>query len=409
MEWPLVRLDCLYNIARGGSPRPIKNFITDDANGINWIKISDATASNKYIYETKEKITSAGVKSSRLVNVGDFILSNSMSFGRPYIMKVSGCIHDGWLVLSPKDERVDQDYLYHILVSPFVFQQFDSLAAGSTVRNLNIDLVSGVQIPLPPLSEQKRIVAILDAAFADIEQVRAKTEQNLKNARELFESYLQQVINQLSDSCEIKLMSDRSIIVMVDGDRGKNYPKQSDFYPEGYCLFLNTKNVRPNGFLFKETMFIDEQRNSLLGKGKLKLNDVVITTRGTIGNLAIFDESVPYENIRINSGMLILRPNTKKILPSYLFEIMRSGIIKKQIEEKVSGAAQPQLPIRTLNTFCFPVPSSLETQKNVVSKVKVIEAYIDSLAELYENKIRAIDELKQSILQKAFSGQLTQK
>ena len=155
MEWPLVRLDSLYNIARGGSPRPIKKFITDAPEGINWVKIGDATVSGKFIYETKQKIIPEGIQRSRFVKEGDFLLSNSMSFGRPYIMGTTGCIHDGWLVLNPKDESIDQDFLYYILGSPFVFKQFDSLAAGSTVRNLNIDLVSGVKIPRLPIPRTK--------------------------------------------------------------------------------------------------------------------------------------------------------------------------------------------------------------------------------------------------------------
>lgn len=407
MGWPLVRLDSLYNIARGGSPRPIKKFITDDPDGINWIKIGDATASGKYIYETKEKITSEGIQRSRFVKEGDFILSNSMSFGRPYIMGTTGCIHDGWLVLSAKDDSIDQDFLYHILGSPFVFHQFDSLAAGSTVRNLNIDLVSGVKIPLLPLEEQKRIVAILDQAFADIEQARAKTEQNLKNARELFESYLQQVFSNQIDNCVVRSMSDKTLLTMIDGDRGKNYPKKSEFLSEGHCLFLSTKNVRSDGFLFEQTMFITEKLDSLLRKGKLERNDVVLTTRGTIGNLALYDDTVDYENIRINSGMLILRPNVAEILPSYLFEIMRSEIIRSQIETKVSGAAQPQLPVNTLNTFTFPVPQSLDDQLKAVELIREAEVTIKKLIRIYNDKLASLDELKKSILQKAFSGELT--
>ena len=115
--WEIKKLDELCEIARGGSPRPIKQFITNDPDGVNWIKISDASSSSKYIYETKEKIKPIGIKHSRLVNEGDFILSNSMSFGRPYIMRTSGCIHDGWLVLKDKSGLFDQDYLYYFLGS----------------------------------------------------------------------------------------------------------------------------------------------------------------------------------------------------------------------------------------------------------------------------------------------------
>jgi len=157
--WIYQKIGDVMQVERGGSPRPIKKYLTDDPNGLNWIKIGDATASNKYIYKTKEKITADGLHKTRLVEEGDFILSNSMSFGRPYIMKIKGCIHDGWLVLKDKNAGVmNKDFLYHLLCSPYIFEQFDKLAAGSTVRNLNIGLVSSVEIPIPPLPEQKRIV-----------------------------------------------------------------------------------------------------------------------------------------------------------------------------------------------------------------------------------------------------------
>lgn len=190
--WEVKKLGEVLLIERGGSPRPISKYMTDSSDGINWIKISDATASEKYIYETKEKITRDGLHKTRVVNEGDFILSNSMSFGRPYIMKTTGCIHDGWLVLKENGRKVfDTEFLYYLLSSPYVFDQFDSKAAGSTVRNLNISLVSSVEVPILPLPEQERIVAILDKAFAAIAKAKANAEQNLMNAKELFESYLQ--------------------------------------------------------------------------------------------------------------------------------------------------------------------------------------------------------------------------
>jgi type I restriction enzyme, S subunit len=146
-DWQVKTLGEICNIARGGSPRPIQKFLTDKPNGINWVKIGDATASTKYIYQTEEKIIPEGVKRSRLVKPGDFLLSNSMSFGRPYIMRTIGCIHDGWLVLSDKSGLFDQDYLYYFLGSAAAYKQFDNLAAGSTVRNLNTELVKRVTIP----------------------------------------------------------------------------------------------------------------------------------------------------------------------------------------------------------------------------------------------------------------------
>ncbi len=280
-------------------------------------------------------------------------------------------------------------------------QAAQPVISNSSLSDLDLEFPISVE-------EQKRIVAILDQAFANIDKAKANAEKNLKNARELFDSFLHNVFMGSTFNFNYRLMSDQSLLEMIDGDRGVNYPKKKDFINnDGFCLFLNTKNVRPNGFLFDETMFISEQKDKLLRKGRLKRNDVVLTTRGTIGNIALFDDSIKYENIRINSGMLILRPNTSEILPSYLFEVMRSGLVKKQIEEKTSGAAQPQLPIKTLNSFLIPVPKSLDDQKLIVSRLKEFEIEIQSLALNYQNKKHLYDELKASILSKAFSGQLT--
>jgi type I restriction enzyme, S subunit len=178
-------------VERGGSPRPIEKYLTDSPDGINWVKISDATASDKYIYKTQQKITKAGLNKTRLVHDGDFLLSNSMSFGRPYIMKTTGCIHDGWLVLRSKPEYdLDKDFLYYLLSSPYVFQQFDSLAAGSTVRNLNIGLVSSVEIPIPPLTEQHTIVKRLEALSVEIGRLEAVYRQKVAALEALKKSVL---------------------------------------------------------------------------------------------------------------------------------------------------------------------------------------------------------------------------
>lgn len=189
-EAPLIALGDLCQIARGGSPRPIKEFITDDTSGVNWIKISDATASGKYIYTTKQKIIAAGVSRSRLVNDGDFLLSNSMSFGRPYIMRTTGCIHDGWLVLSDYGSRLDQDYLYLALGSRAVYRQFDEFAAGSTVRNLNIELASKAMIPVPSLESQRSIAASMSRLSSDTTRLTSGYEAKLAALDELKQSLL---------------------------------------------------------------------------------------------------------------------------------------------------------------------------------------------------------------------------
>ena len=166
-NWKWVRFGNVAYIVRGGSPRPIKQYITNDSNGINWIKIGDVEKGGKYIIDTKEKIIPEGEKKSRKVYPGDFLLTNSMSFGRPYISRIEGCIHDGWLLIHDL-KAFNQDYLYYLLSSGYLYEQFCKKASGATVDNLNIDKVSSAIIPLPPLSEQKRIADKLDSILSYI-------------------------------------------------------------------------------------------------------------------------------------------------------------------------------------------------------------------------------------------------
>ncbi len=145
------------DIERGGSPRPIDDYITDDEDGLNWIKIGDVDIESKYITKTKQKIKPSGLNKTRSVHCGDLILSNSMSFGRPYILKIDGCIHDGWLVIRDKQNVFDKDFLYYYLSSDEVFSQFEKFAAGGVVSNLNKEIVKKLKIYLPPMNIQIQI------------------------------------------------------------------------------------------------------------------------------------------------------------------------------------------------------------------------------------------------------------
>ena len=175
---------------------------------------------------------------------------------------------------------------------------------------------------------------------------------------------------------------------IIDGDRGKNYPKQNEFLDSGYCMFLSATNVTQSGFEFSECQFITEQKDEVLRKGKLQRDDVVLTTRGTIGNVAYFNASVPYEHMRINSGMVILRCNNEKILPTYLYHFLRSPSFADQVNSLRSGVAQPQLPIRDMKRIKMPLPP-LSEQTRITS---ILSAYDD----LIENNRRRIQLLERS-------------
>jgi len=148
--------DCVL-IQRGGSPRPIQNYLTNKDDGINWIKIGDVANDSRYITSTEEKIIPEGAKNSRFVYKGDLILSNSMSFGRPYIMAINGCIHDGWLLIRDEKKLFNLEYLLELLSSEKMLEQYKSLASGGVVNNLNSQLVQSVSVTYPKIDEQAKI------------------------------------------------------------------------------------------------------------------------------------------------------------------------------------------------------------------------------------------------------------
>jgi type I restriction enzyme, S subunit len=176
---------------------------------------------------------------------------------------------------------------------------------------------------------------------------------------------------------------------IIDGDRGKNYPKQHEFLSEGYCLFLSAKNVTDEGFIFKECQFISKEKDDALRKGKLRPDDVVLTTRGTVGNVAYYSSRVPFKNIRINSGMVILRPDKSGILPSYLYYYLKSTIFHQQVNSFKSGVAQPQLPISDMKQMIISIPPLIIQNK--------IAAIISAYDDLIENNLRRIKILEEMV------------
>ena len=191
--WEEKKMVEVCTIERGGSPRPIKKFLTKEENGLNWIKIGDTDPQGKYIYSTAEKIIPEGLKKSRWVDVDDFLLSNSMSFGRPYILKTNGCIHDGWLVLRNYQNFMNIDFFYYLLISPLVQRQFKIKAQGSTVSNLNTQRVADVAIYIPPLPEQQSIVSFLDSLNEKVNTLQQNYSRICDECDALKQAILRQV------------------------------------------------------------------------------------------------------------------------------------------------------------------------------------------------------------------------
>lgn len=176
ISWKVVKLKNCLSIERGGSPRPIDAYLTDEIDGLNWIKIGDTEKGKRYISSVKQKIKKEGLSKTRQVHAGDLLLTNSMSFGEPYILQVDGCIHDGWLVFS-NVKNIDKVFLYYFLVSKSCMDQFIMSADGGVVQNLNIEKVRSAIIVIPSIEEQKDIVYHLDTKCSEIDSLIKSKEK----------------------------------------------------------------------------------------------------------------------------------------------------------------------------------------------------------------------------------------
>ena len=411
--WSKICFDDICEIARGGSPRPIQEYLTDDPEGINWIKISDATQSDRYIYKTKQKIKRSGISRSRIVKDGDFILSNSMSFGRPYIVKTEGCIHDGWLVLSINSEVFDQDYLYYFLSSQEAYKQFDSKAAGSTVRNLNIDIVKTVEALIPPLAEQKRIVTKLDSLFAHTRRAR----QELDHIPKLIERYKQAILSaafrgdltadwrkennqDIDKTWKLQTLGELIVNKPKNGYSVKPVKHQTPFRVLTLTATTSGKFNAEHFKYFDEPIDIDSQF-------WLQPDDILIQRGNTIeyvGVPAIYD-GLPNQFI-FPDLMIRVRANSKTIT-KFLYIALSCEKSRNYLRDKATGTAgtMPKINQPTLISLPISLPS-LDEQKEIVKRVEKSFQAIDRLEQEYQKAMKFLDRLEQSTLAKAFRGEI---
>lgn len=272
-------------------------------------------------------------------------------------------------ILHAKKEKASINYLYYIIQNiKFPFTEH---------KRYWISQYSKIKIPLPPLEVQEQIVEELD-----------NYQKIIDGAKQIVENYKPKI--KIDESWEVVELGNKEYIEIIDWDRWVNYPKKEEFTTDWYCLFLNTSNVRKWVFDFSNLDFITKEKDEKLSKWKLKKWDLVLTTRWTLWNTAYFDNSVNFENIRINSWMVVLRPNIIKVLWDYLLVFLNSENFINQINSLVSGSAQPQLPIWTLKYFKIPLPP-LEIQEQIVAKIEEEQKMVESakwLIEVFEGKIR---------------------
>lgn len=364
-KWEVVRLGALMRIARGASPRPIKQYLTNDDDGVNWIKIGDVSPQSKYITQTKEKVTKAGADKSRPVKKGDFILSNSMSFGRPYILDIDGCIHDGWLLLSDFSVKVNKNYLYQILSASTVQSQFFNQASGgTTVDNLNIDKVSQIKIPLPPLEVQEKIIA--DIAVLEKQEVQAQGQiADLRQA--IFAKISAYPLDKVSTLCTLS--------------KSKTKPQDS---PEQTFIYLGLEHIDSDtGKLVK--------RNEEHGSNILSTKNVFAHGDILYGRLRPYLNKVFMPNFDgiCSTDILVLKTD----VPLLLKYALLSGDFVAQAQSMMKGISLPRIGIKEFLNCKIPLPPIAEQQR-IVAEIEAIEQQIAAL----EQQLAQLPAQKKAVL-----------
>lgn len=241
-------------------------------------------------------------------------------------------------------------YLELIIRQKWFTRYCKFLGQGSAREYCRFGNISEIEIEFPPIEEQQKIVEY-NTAIENRIALKQKINDNLANTEQAI--LVETVINNHTVPTALG-----DLVDFIDGDRGKNYPTFDEFTSTGYCLFLNASNVTSTGFNFDNCMFVSEEKDKLMNKGHLSPYDIVLTSRGTLGNVVLYDKHIKYENVRINSGMLIIRPKTKRLSPYFIYALLKSSYMKAAIERFKSGSAQPQLPIKDLQKITFEIPES---------------------------------------------------
>ena len=324
MKWKYQRIGDVCTVERGGSPRPIDDYITKSSNGINWIKIGDTTDS-MYITHTEQKIKPEGMKKSRFVHAGDFLLSNSMSFGRPYILAIDGCIHDGWLVLHDDENRFDKRFLYYYLSAPITYQKFEHMAVGGVVNNLNSKMVRNLEVPIPAKSEQEEIADKLD----QITRIISNRQHVLTLLDELVKSRFVEMFGDpvLNPKKWKQHQLNDEIIFLPSGSRG-----WSEYFSRDGEIFITIKNVKNGHITLDDVQYVHAPDNAEAKRTKVQAGDLLISITADLGRTGVVSEALAERGAYINQHLTCVRLNRNVINPEYAAMFMESAGGKRQYD-----------------------------------------------------------------------------
>lgn len=387
-HWNTVELGSVCEVVRGGSPRPIIDYLTEESDGLNWLKIGDVKENDKYFLHANEKIKPSGISKTREVKVGDLILSNSMSFGRAFITLIDGYIHDGWLRLRCDENKLDKEYLYYFLTSNLAQHQFKAVATGSVVNNLKSDTVKAVKISLPSLEEQKKIAKVL-TLFDN--KIKCNTEIN-ENLEQQAQAYFNElfVVNADPNWPECTLSDIGSVVAGGTPSKSK-----LEYYADQGIAWITPKDlsVDKSKFISHGENDISELGFSKSSTKKMPAGTVLFSSRAPIGYIAIAQNE-----LTTNQGFKSVIPN-KNIGTSYVYFLLKNllpaieGMASGSTFKEISGAGMKSVPtvmpdvdtIQLFNNFCEPIFKEQE----------VLEA---------EN--RRISALRDLLLPKLMSGEI---
>ena len=389
-DWEQRKLGELVIIERGGSPRPIDKFITKDENGLNWIKIGDAPEQGNYITQTAEKIKPEGLSKTREVHPGDLILSNSMSFGKPYIMAIDGCIHDGWLVIRDTKKRFDLTFLCTLLGTDSMLNQYKAMAAGSAVNNLNKELVGGTTVLYPDIKEQE----LIGEYFSHLDHLITLHQHKCDEMKKLKKYMLQKLFPQNGKKVpEIRFdgftndWEQRKLGELVGIYDGVH---QTPDYQDSGIMFLSVENIAT----LKSEKYISEEAFERDYKVYPEKGDILMTRIGDVGTTNVVEIA---EKVAFYVSLALLKPNG--IDSYFLSNAMKTNPFLKGLRERTLVTAIPQKinkdEIGKIDIF---ITNNDEEQK----KIGAYFHHLDHLITLHQHKCDELQNLKKYMLQNMF-------